>query len=79
VEIRVRDPHTGFLDTNLWVPKAYVNVEGVRRALTFEFFERKTMNVLTLYKETEHHIIVPREFWQPQDFQFAVVDCRPLR
>jgi superfamily II DNA or RNA helicase len=79
MELRIRRPDSGYLDTGLWVPKAFINVEGVRRALTFEFFERDTMNVLTLYKETEHHIIVPREFWQPQDFQFPVVDCRPLR
>ena len=79
MELIVRRPDVGYLDTSLWVPKACINIEGVRRALTFEFHERETVTVLTLYKETEHHVIVPREFWQPQDFQFPVIDCRPLR
>ena len=79
MELIVRKPDMGYLDTNLWVPKAAVNAEGVKRVLTFEFFERDKMNVLTLYKETDHHLIVPREFWPPQTFQFPVIDCRPLR
>ena len=79
MELIVRRPDVGYLDASLWVPKACINVEGVRRALTFEFHERETLTVLTLYKETDHHIIVPREFWQPQDFHFPVIDCRPLR
>ena len=75
----VRRADTGYLDTDLWVPKSAVNVEGVRNALTFQTLEQQKMRLLTLYKETEHHILVPREFWKPKDFQFPVIDCRPRR
>ena len=26
-----------------------------------------------------HHLILPREFWGPQDYAFPVIDCRPQR
>jgi len=61
----------------LWVPKAAVNAEGTKRALTFQFSDAQKVTLLTLYKETEHHLLVPREFWRPEDFTFPVVDCRP--
>src|SRR5208282_1369644 len=34
---------------------------------------------LTLFKETDHHLLVPREFWDPKNFTFPVLDCRPKR
>ena len=79
MELLVRRPDTGYLDSVLWVPKTFVNVEGTKRALTFQFFEKQKVILLSLYKETEHHILVPREFWNPQDFTFPVIDCRPRR
>jgi superfamily II DNA or RNA helicase len=79
MDLLLRRPDKGYLDSALWVPKAAVNVEGTKRALTFQFFEQKKMVALCLYKETEHHLLVPREFWSPSDFQFPVIDCRPKR
>jgi len=76
MKLLVRRPDTGYLDTSLWVPKSAINLEGVQRALTFQLFERGTTTVLTMWKETADHIVVPREFWQPSDFTFPVVDCR---
>lgn len=79
MKLLVRKPGTGYLDTGLWVPKSAINVEGTKRALTFEFFDKSRVTILTLYKEAADHLVVPREFWQPSDFQFPVVDCRPKR
>src|ERR1017187_6002997 len=79
MEFLVRRPDTGYLDSMLWVPKAAVNAEGTKRALTFQLFDAQRVILLTLYKETEHHLLVPREFWDPKDFAFPVVDCRPAR
>lgn len=76
MKLLVRRPDTGYVDCNLWVPKSAVNFEGVQRALTFQIFERGTPSLLTLWRETANHIIVPREFWSPTDFTFPVIDCR---
>jgi len=69
----------GYLDTNLWVPKRFFNVEGVKNALTFPYVEGKdkTPAELRLCVETEQHLVVPREFWPHGDLGFEIVDCRP--
>ena len=77
MKLIVRRPDTGYLDSALWVPKAYINVEGARRALTFQNADAKRVSFFVLYKETEHHLIVPRELWSPSDFEFPIIDCRP--
>jgi superfamily II DNA or RNA helicase len=61
----------------LWCPKSAINVQGTKNALTFEFFDRQAVTLLTLYRETEHHLLLPREFWKPEDYAFPVIDCRP--
>lgn len=78
MKIVARRPDVGYLDSALWVPKVAVNVEGLKRALTFEILEGKKASFLTLWKESVHHLVVPREFWDPKDFSFPVVDCRPV-
>ncbi len=74
MQIIRRDPEKGYLDTRLWVPKKHVNEDGVKRALTFSLADA---SVLSLWKETEHHILVPREFWAANELAFEIVDCRP--
>jgi len=77
MDLIVRRPDTGYMDALLWVPKSACQVEGVKRALTFQFFDQQKVMLLTLWKETEHHLLVPREFWDPKDFSFPVIDLRP--
>jgi superfamily II DNA or RNA helicase len=75
-----RVPDKGYLDTWLWVPKSFVNVEGTKNALSFTFYDSYAANnvrYLYLYKEEEHHLLVPRAFWNPETLPFDVVDCRP--
>ena len=79
MQLLVRKPDLGYLDSMLWVPKSTVNVEGTKNALTFQFAEQQKITLLTLWRETEHHLLVPREFWDPKNFAFPVIDCRPRR
>lgn len=72
-----RDPNTGYLDANLWIPKNRVNIEGVKNALSFSIQEHGEEGTLFLYKEAPNHIITPREFWAEQPLDFEIVDCRP--
>lgn len=72
-----RDPAKGYLADNLWVPKSAVNVEGLKQALSFQFFDQRELRILAMWRETEHHVVVPREFWKLEDLEFPVVDCRP--
>lgn len=74
-----RRPGVGYLDTVFWVPKDLVNAEGVKSALTYQFFGKKSSQFLTLWKEAPNHILVPREFWntESETITFPIVDCRP--
>lgn len=72
-----RDPNLGYVDSLLWVPKAHINVEGTKAALTFPVNDKRKVRFLTLYQETPDHLIVPREFWDPKDLPFPVLDGRP--
>lgn len=71
------DPNLGYLSNMLWVPKKLLNVDGVKRALEFELYDRDSVRVLRLWEEAEHHLIVPRAFWKPGDLAFDCIDCRP--
>lgn len=71
----------GYLDADLWVPKPYINLDGVKKALTFEYFTGldREVQLLHLYREHTNHLAVPREFWKESQFDFSVVDCRPQK
>jgi len=74
-----RVPGRGYLDSSLWIPKNCVNVEGTKQALTFPIFDDKEVRFLTLWRETDYHLIVPREFWDvAEPLPFRLVDCRPI-
>ena len=74
-----RDPSKGYLDSWLWVPKRFVPLEGTKNALTWHFPDDHTgaVRVVRLYQETDHHLLLPREFWRVSSLPFEVVDCRP--
>jgi hypothetical protein len=72
-----RDPNKGYLDTLMWIPKNYMNVEGVKNALEFTFFENRQPEILQLWRETPTHIGIPREFFSVEELGIEVVDCRP--
>lgn len=72
-----RNPNKGYIDTMLHVPKSLINVNGVKSALEFELSDRKSIGCLRLWEESEHHLVVPRAFWKPEELPFECVDCRP--
>ena len=73
-----RDPEKGYIDTFLWVPKKHVNINSVRGALTFSFYDHLgNEKVLQLFQEAPDHILVPREFWKPEELPFTIVNCCP--
>ncbi len=80
VKVVKRDPLKGYIDTHLWVPRSYINVEGTKQALTFVSSDKYSgeTKMLAMYKEAPYHLLVPRAFWTPGQLPFEVVDCRPL-
>lgn len=75
-----RDPDKGYLDSWLWIPKRMMaNVDAIKGALSFIFTDSYTgeQRVLSLWKETPLHLLVPRTFWEPGALPYEVVDCRP--
>ena len=73
-----RDPNKGYMDSNLWIPKNAVNVEALKRALTFELQGRgNQQTTLQLWQETAAHLLVPLRFWRYSERLFEIVDCRP--
>jgi type III restriction/modification enzyme restriction subunit/intein-like protein with splicing domain len=74
-----RDPEKGYLDSWLWVPKKWTNVNAVMSALSIVFTDSYTGNqeVLYLWKEADHHILVPRMLWSTSQLPYEIIDCRP--
>ncbi len=72
-----RDPDKGYLDTMFWVPKKHIPVEATKAALTFSTMSERQMRFLALWQETDHHLLIPREFWDPVGQPYEVIDCRP--
>lgn len=80
MKLLYKDPDKGYLNELLWVPKKHINVQGTKAALSFSFSDKKQMRFLALYQETEHHLLIPREFWDPtalQSLPFEIIDYRP--
>jgi len=74
-----REAMKGYLDTWLWVPKPFINVDGTKTALTHEIADSYSghTRLLYLWRETANHLLLPRAFWTPEQLPFPVVDCRP--
>lgn len=75
-----RLPTAGYLDTHLWVPKHFINVEQVKHALTHTYIDPNADNkvrTVQLWHEAQHHLQVPRHLWRLGDLPFPILDCRP--
>ena len=87
----VKEPNKAYLTNNLLIPKEGLNISPIKAALTFAKGEELELDAtgeairtvpgsLQLWDETEHHIVVPREFLRPAQFgqfDFELVDMRP--
>jgi superfamily II DNA or RNA helicase len=81
MRVLVRQPHLGYLDNWFHVPKQYIDVEGVKNALSLRFIDayaEDKVRYVYLYQETESHLLVPRFLWRPSGMVFRTIDCRPL-
>jgi superfamily II DNA or RNA helicase len=74
-----RDPNKAYLGTWMAVPKSFVNVTAVKKALTFVLYSKYSIypQTLELWRETKDHLWFPRAYWKIEDLPFHVVDCRP--
>jgi len=80
MKIIQRQRDKAYLDSWLWIPKEYVNVEGTKRSLTFLIAEPGGgARELRLWRETADHLLVPRALWRTTELPYPVVDCRPQR
>lgn len=76
----LRRPDTGYLGNWFWVPKAHIDVAGVKNALALRFTDAHSetkVRYVYLYRETETHLLVPRYLWEPRAQPFRTVDVRP--
>jgi superfamily II DNA or RNA helicase len=78
MKIIIRKPDVAYVDTWLWVPKQFVNLDGTKRSLTFLIAEPGGgARELRLWRETADHLLVPRALWRTTGLPYQVVDCRP--
>lgn len=82
----VKDPAKAYVSNHLWLPKegnvlGGVRVGPIKRALEFVVPGRDgKQQVISLWEENRHHIVVPREFLPPTEYpkyKFPFVDLRP--
>jgi superfamily II DNA or RNA helicase len=69
-----REPHTTYIDENVWVPKRD-GYKALVAALTFE--TRDGVEPVCVCRTTPHHIVVPRFFDLTNEPLTATIDLRP--
>ncbi len=72
------NPDMGYRSDYLWLPKAHMqNIEGIKKSLTFPMEGRDD---IVAWKDCEHHLRVPREFIEYENYRklpFAIRDTTP--
>jgi len=76
-KLRFVEKDTGaiYWGTELWLPKSKVPVESIKASLTFDVGDDR----ICVWKETDKHIITPRELFSPenlQNFHCPIFDVR---
>jgi hypothetical protein len=63
------------------MPKRFIDVASIKSALTYEirssYGNEGYGRLLYLWKESAHHLLLPRAFWDPVRIPCPVIDCRP--
>lgn len=75
-----KDKDKAYVADRLWLPKSGVRVESVQNALNFKINTFGGQSNISLWSETAHHIICPREFIKAEDYKrykFPFIDLRP--
>lgn len=80
MKVEKRNPDLAYVSADLWLPKNQMNVDAVKSALILQVSKGKGVEtVVKMWKETEHHLVVPREMYDLAEItgQFRTVDARP--
>jgi len=77
IELPIRKPDVAYRDTWLWVPKSRVNTRMLRHSLTLLINGGR--DELTMYRESEHHLGIPRARLDPDELKYEVVDLAPTK
>lgn len=81
-----KEPGKAYVSNSLWLPKSVragdglVRVDPVKQALEFTLSTQAGKQTLQLWDETQNHLICPREFLPPSQYEkyrFDFVDLRP--
>lgn len=75
-----KQPDTAYVADRLWLPKAKIRVDPVKKALEFQVTTQTGMETITMWSETKSHIICPREFIPASEYKsydFKFVDLAP--
>ena len=73
------DPDKAYISNMLWLPKRHLRVPSVKGALEFHTMGQE-QEFVQMWEEQEHHLLVPREFLNPANYDqwpFEFVDVRP--
>lgn len=80
MKVATRHPDFAYVSADLWLPKKHMNVDAVKSALFIQVSRgRGTDSVIQLWRETAHHLVVPREMYDITEVtaKFKTVDARP--
>ena len=72
-------PDKAYVGRQLWLPKRHIHVNQVKAPLEF-WSAGMEQELVRMWEETEHHLIVPREFLDPKNYDkwpFTFVDVSP--
>jgi len=71
------DPNTSYRSGRLWLPKDKVNATAIKQSCTIlvEDTRANTSYQISMYEETDTHLLVPREMFPYEDLPRPVVDC----
>lgn len=72
-----REPELAYIDTWLWLPKSKISVETLRRSLRIPILVRDELSHIECWRESKHHLGVPRQRIDPSLLPYDVVDLRP--
>ena len=73
----VKRPDKGYRDTWLWLPKSKISEKTLKNSLEYTYSTGKTDQVLRMWKEEPHHLLVPREFIDISTLDYEVIDLVP--
>lgn len=76
----VKEPDKAYVGNRLWLPKAAIRENQVKRALEFLVDGRDGQELLRLWNDAAYHVVCPREFLpssQYGHYKFPFIDLSP--